>query len=224
VSGDSPFLFIGDLTVGGIWNTGTLQIENSRITDSAGDVTGGIVNEGILRIHNTVIADNLGTNWSGGVLNHATLEMTNTSLLRNQVNDGAAGAIANLGTLSVKRTLFAENQGGVLGGGFAGGIFNFPDGTLEVTQSSFARNESIFGAGGIENEGELTVKSSLFFGNSGNRGGGISTTGPLTIENSVITANTATSGGGIFVEPPGTLTRKNTIVTGNTPDDIFPVQ
>jgi predicted outer membrane repeat protein len=245
VSGNRDCCGFGVLGVGAIWNTGVLEINNSMLSDNLGVANGGIANEGTLRIHNTIVADNGGTDHGGGVINLATLEITNSSFLRNFVGDGSGGAIRNLGTLTVKRSLFAENQAAIHGGG----IVN--QGTLNVDQSTFSHNVSgpFPGGGGIYSSGALTVADSTFSGNFGREGGGmlieadsfasvrgstfsengassgggIFTAGSLDIRDSIITHNTAfLDGGGIYVDTSGTLTLKNTIVTENTPDDIFP--
>jgi hypothetical protein len=210
-------------TCGSIWNTGTLTIHESEISDNVGNYCGGVVNEGALTIHNTIVADNSGTDIGGGLVNTGALEIAHSTFLRNLTRDGVGGAITNVGTLTIKRSLIAENVA-VFGGG---GIFN--TGTLNVDRSAFADNAAAGPGegGGISNWGVLTVHGSTFSGNhAGFEGGGIFTAGPLTITKSTITQNTASAGGGIFVCVDffcqGTLSLKKTDVTENTPDDIFP--
>jgi hypothetical protein len=214
---------------GGIWNTGTLTIQDSVISNNLGDDAGGVKNEGTLTIHNAILAENsAGYGHGGGILNSGTLRINDSTFSHNTAGDGIGGGILNFGTLTVKRSLFAENQAGVYGGG----IVNM--GTLDVDQSTFSQNLGAgyrFGGGGIHNESVATVKNSTFSGNVGTLGGGIFTAGPLAIRDSIITSNTAGAGGGIYVciegDPNvvgcrGTLILRDTIVTDNTPDDIFP--
>ena len=86
------------------------------------------------------------------------------------------------------------------GNGYAGGILN--DGTLTLSSSTLSGNSG-FVAGGIFNDGTLTLSSSTLSGNSaaGNSpagGGGICNVGTLTVINSTFSGNSAGYGGGIF--------------------------
>jgi hypothetical protein len=205
-----------DRTVGGIWNTGTLQIDNSRISDNFGTANGGIANEGTLRIHNTIIADNVSTDFGGGILNLATIEITNSSFLRNSVGDGFGGAILNSGTLTVKRSLFAENEAAHSGGGIA----NF--GTLDVRHSRFAQNIGGFGSGGGiysgggSGGGALAVNESTFSGNRSGTGGGgmfVQSDSGASVRKSTFSNNAAMFGGGIF--NAAALTVKDSTIAEN---------
>ena len=75
----------------------------------------------------------------------------------------------------------------------------------------------------VGNSGTLTIQNSEFSGNSAGFGGGIANSGTLAVYNSSITQNTASQdGGGIYTCCGGTLELENTVVTGNTPNDIVP--
>jgi predicted outer membrane repeat protein len=231
VSANWSFFFWG---TAGIWNTGFMTIVQSEISDNVGGYAGSVANEGTLTIRDTTVADNWATEQGAGINNKfgGILEIVNTAFVRNQSGDNSGGAILNAGVLTVKRSLFAEN---VSWSGSGGAIDNH--GTLTVNDSMFAGNEAHHNGGGgaIQNWGALTVTGSTFSGNvAATYGGGIFTAGALTIKGSIITHNTAfAGGGGIYLctegDPNsfgchGTLTLKDTIVTENTPDDIFPTQ
>ena len=98
--------------------------------------------------------------------------------------------------------------------GGAGGILN--DGTLTVDQCVITKNTAPGSdqGGGIFNLGSLTITNSVVSNNSAGVGGGIGTTGTLVVKNSTINANSATYGGGInsFY---GQLTLTNCVVSGN---------
>jgi hypothetical protein len=94
-----------------------------------------------------------------------------------------------------------------------GGILNFNDGTLTVTNSTLAGNTAL-GGGGIANLGTLTVTNSTVADNTAQNGGGIANLGTLTVTNSTLAGNTALGGGGIYND--GTLTIQNTIVATST--------
>jgi hypothetical protein len=76
--------------------------------------------------------------------------------------------------------------------GIAGGIVN--DGTLSISNVQVSGNARSFSGGGIENTGNLTVTDSTISGNCEEGpmgGGGIFNSGALTIENSTISGNMA---------------------------------
>jgi CSLREA domain-containing protein len=140
------------------------------------------------------------------------------------------GAIAGLGTLTLRRCLVANNQ--AAGGG--GGIFW--RGTLTVDQCTIAGNRatgsggtsSFAGGGGIfAFLGPATITNSTLTGNTtaaGGLGGGgalLFFTIPVSLVNDTIEGNQAPQGegGGLLVAAPGTLA--NTIVAGNQGGDCF---
>ena len=191
-----------ELSGGGVYNKGTLTVYNSTFSGNhAGDLSpgGGIANEGTLTVHNSTFSGN-------GSLD-------------------AGGGIVNKGTVTVHNSIFSGNSAGF--GGSGGGIFN--EGTLTVHNSTFSSNVSEAG-GGILNAGTLSINNSLIAGNTAvgssdgeGLGGGIYNTATLTVNNSTITRNIAgQDGGGIYTCCGGTVTFKNTSVTGNTPNDIVP--
>ena len=92
-----------------------------------------------------------------------------------------------------------------------GGILVEYDGTLTITNSTFAGNTATSG-GGIYNNGSLTVSGSTI---EGNTGGAISNNGSLTVSGSTIEGNT---GGGISNN--GSFTVTGTTIEGNTGSGI----
>ena len=133
------------------------------------------------------------------------------------VNGGGANTvfIVDTGvTASISRLTIANGHGGS-----GGGILN--NGTLTVTNTTFAGNVAPNSGGGIfNNGGTLHVTNSTFSGNSapGNDGGGIVNFGgggTVTVTNSTFTGNSAARGGGIQ-NLGSTVTLTNTIVAGNS--------
>ena len=167
----------GNLAVNG--NTTFRVFENfaSNITISGFTITNGFA------------ADN---NGGGGILNHAGLTLTESS-----VSDSA--------------TPHGNNQQG-------GGIFNDAGATLTVTGSTLTGNRAGCVGGGIySSNAQLTVINSTLTGNGA--GGGIGTMcsgsgggifysggGSVTVTNSVISGNGAGSGGGLGSFLPGGTT------------------
>jgi hypothetical protein len=98
----------------------------------------------------------------------------------------------------------------------AGGIIN--DGTLTLSGDVVSGNAVApvsYGGGGITNDGTLTISGTTISGNTGLSGGGIYNDGPLTITDSTLSGNTAREdGGGLDSFADVSLTR--CVVSGNT--------
>ena len=103
-------------------------------------------------------------------------------------------------TATISGLTVADGSYAVSYGFGAGGILNQGTLTLSddvVTGNSVAAGAS--GAGGIGNFGALTIAGSSISRNTGNLGGGIYNEGSLSVTDSTISGNTSTgSGGGIF--------------------------
>jgi hypothetical protein len=156
---------------------------------------------------------------SAPVLGAAVRNSGVTSLQDSLVRDSrtnARGAISNVGTLFVSRTIIADNDGGHEGGG----IYN--EGDAIVENSSIVRNGSADG-GGILNHGSLIVKNSAIIFNSTdccNPGGGIlNLGGSVEIVNSTIAENVAGGafghGGGGIANIGGDLSVTNSTIREN---------
>ncbi len=219
----------------------------SGITIEGGNATnGGGINDnsngapdtgGTLTVNSTTFTGNNASESGGGISNNGMLTVTNSTFTGNNASEGGGG-IYNGGytTVTVTNSTFANNNGGDGGGDEGGGIFNNMYGYLTVTNSTFTNNFAGGIGGGIfcntgngSGFGTLTIVNSTFTDNTASEGGGIWTNGPLTVVNSTFTDNTAFASnsdvcGGI-VNNSGELTVTNTIVAGNTGNDIDgPVQ
>jgi len=93
-----------------------------------------------------------------------------------------------------------------------GGIYN--NGTLTVTNSTFSGNFAIYFGGAISSDGTLTVTNSTFSGNSAIYFGGAIFGGTLTVTSSTFSGNSATYGGGAISS--GMLTVTNSTFSGNS--------
>jgi hypothetical protein len=137
----------------------------------------------------------------GGILNGATLTITNSTLSGNSASN-AGGGIFNSGTtLTITNCTLSGNSGGDSGGG---GIFNYSGTTLTITNSTLSGNSAGVGAAGV--------------------GGGILTSGTtLTITNSTLSGNSTTYNNGGGIANVGTTVEiGNTILkTGALGENIF---
>jgi len=171
-------------------------------------------------ITNGFAADN---NGGGGILNHAGLTLTDSSVNNSTTpfgsNQQGGGIFNDVGaTLTVTGSTITGNHAGCAGGG----IYS-SNAQLTVTNSTISGNGvgsllACFGTGGgiSSSGGTLTVTNSTISGNGGGLGGGgISSDGVVTVSNSTISANIgACSGGGISFGN-GQLTVINSTISGN---------
>jgi hypothetical protein len=218
----SPFLSF----VGGIHNEGTLTVKHITFSDNFGQA-GAIANFGTLTVNNSTFSRSDGFDGTGGIHNEGTLTINNSTFSDNH-GFFRGGGIFSLGTLTIKNSTFSGNLS-ISGGGLSTYTGSF----ASVTDSKFSGNFGSEG-GGISNYGTLKVANSRVSDNFSGHGGGIFNAGTLALDNSTITHNTADLGGGIYIcvegqiseetfgPCHGVLSLKHTIVTENTPDNIFP--
>ena len=96
-----------------------------------------------------------------------------------------------------------------------GGILN--GGKLTIKDSVFSGNSADRNGGAINNIGNLTVIDSVLMGNSaGESGGGIYSLGPITVTNSVLADNSAESSGGGIESTFSVIKVTGTTLDGNT--------
>jgi CSLREA domain-containing protein len=207
--------YIAPLTGGGINNYGNLTISNCSFSGNRGDQGGAIHNKGSLTVSGCSFTNNTAIE-GGAILNDVegiaavalSTFINNTTTIKGDLG-GGAGAVANVGALSVVDSIFDNNfaQGGggalvnsLLGSahvqgstfmsnstpGFGGAIYNY-SGSLEITNSTFSFNSA--GLGAAINAGNKDPYTGMTEGDS-----------TLAIQNSTFFGNTAeTVAGGLHV-------------------------
>ena len=227
---------------GGIYNEGTLQVQNGSSVGGAGagnQVTGG-VGGGIYNAHGgtatvdaSSVSSNTAASYGGGICNVGALIVQNGSTVGkagagNQASSDGGGGIAN-GSYAVA-TVDASAVSANTAGDDGGGIWN--QGTLHVQNGSAvggagAANQATLDGGGIFNGdgGTVTVDGSVVSANTaGDGGGGIYTAGTLMVQNGSTIGgagapNQATAyGGGIF--NAGTTTVMGSRILYNTATNL----
>ena len=195
-----------------------LTIENGFETTG-----GGIYDNGTLTVNNSTLSGNSASSSSGNVFGGgiyvaagATATVSNSTLsgnVANLVNAGGGGAIANLGTLTVSKSTFSSNS---TAGGWGGGIYN--GATATIINSTFSNNSAVISGqnggqgGGVFDGGTMTLVNDTFSGNSANQaqgGGGAiwEKSGILTMKGTIL-ANSP-SGGNCAIYFMGTTATSN---------------
>jgi hypothetical protein len=204
---------------GGIYNAGTLAVQDSSLSGNSAAYGGGILNDGTLTVSDSSLSGN-SAGEGGGIYNHQGMLTVHNNTLSNNSATNIAGGICNYyGTLTVHNSTLSDNSANNDGGG----VFNFA-GTLTVQDSSLSGNSASEGGGIYNYYGTLTMQNSSLSGNSANYGGGISSYTPsgtsaappkTIITNSTLSGNTASwGGGGVFIND-GSIDAANVLFAGN---------
>ena len=186
---------------GGVYNTGTLTVNNSVIT---GNVARG---HGCFPFPDRCIPYEL-YGFGGGIYNTGTLTINRTTIAANEsfgLKVAGGGGIYNLGKLTISASTLSGNDAyeaytcsGCTSEG--GGIDNV-GGTTEINNSTLAGNLTFLHrayqleGGGIVSSGILSIHNSTV---SGNLGGIV---GAVTLQNSIVANNVS---GGINCNGPVT--------------------
>ena len=222
----------GQSTTSRVFNVGNFAVSIHGLKITGGFVTGtggGILNAGSLSLTNVAVDQNRATSFGGGIRSTNTLLIRNSTITANTSTASTSGGISFAGTnLLISRSAIRGNSSSGNGGG--ANISASVSATIE--NSTISGNTAGAASGGLFlNRG--TINNSTISGNTANGslategGGGIriqAGANSVSITSSTITNNSApnTAAGsrsGIWHET-GTLTLQNTIVAGNTTQDI----
>jgi len=151
----------GSVFYAGLRNYGTASIKDSVIS---GNSEGGVFNRGTLTIDNSSISDNQVPQFyyyaAGGVTNRGTLTIKNSTISGNGSRYG--GGIVNYNTLTIENSTISGNTAPFSGGG----IIN--RGTATIQNSTISGNtasQSPSSGGGVVNYGSVTFSHTLIAGN-----------------------------------------------------------
>jgi hypothetical protein len=111
----------------------TVSISDLTITNGVVNEGGGIWNQGSLTLNNATISGNGGGVGGGGIYNRGTLTLNNATVSRNGARDGGGIYNALGGSLTLNYATVSDNTSAsydLLGGGLGGGVYN--GGTLTL--------------------------------------------------------------------------------------------
>ncbi|NEQ76159.1 MAG: DUF4347 domain-containing protein [Okeania sp. SIO2C9] len=198
---------------GGIYNSGTVSINNTTINGNSvyqgsnifsQPLGGGIYNTGTVSINNSTISGNYASIQGGGIKNSGTATINDSNISGNFASfDG--GGIGNSGTASINDSNISSNSGG--------GIYN--SGAISINNSTVSNSEDFISGGGINNKGTATINNTTISSNSAYNGGGILNDGTASINDSNISSNSSNYlGGGILNF--GQAIINNSTISGNS--------
>ena len=232
-----PFVYPASGGGGGIYNYGTLTVQNCTVSGNSATLSngasgggGGIYNAGTLTVidsmfsHNSTISGSGGSVSGGGAIyNSATLTVVGSAFVDNSAG-GSGGAIYNVpigspAGLTIRDSTFSNNKAG----GEGGAIYTYGD-PVVVSHCQFAGNSAIYDTGGgIFSYSALEVTQSTFSGNTSFEGAGIMNFAgaSLTVSDSTFSGNTSVNlngheGGGAGITNEGYAAITNSTISGNT--------
>lgn len=226
-------------------------ITNSRVHTNVAQLGGGLWVFGRMSVISTSLAANIasfnggGIEAIGGPMTTTLIVADDSSLTRNQANNGVGGGIRAVGPvkLVMRDIMLAENFAGFDGGGLhtdvmipieivqlnlVGNFAGLDGGGWWLRSPHFGmwdvrldRNMAIGGNGGglALMDSNLTLSRTVFLSNTTNgHGGGMWVQGSVSLTHRVdITANVAgLNGGGIHLEPGATAVVSGTRMAANT--------
>lgn len=207
----------GDGSVFTIGSDADVILSDMTITGGSAAYGGGIYNEGSLILNDVSVTDNTATEFGGGVFNIGT--DAELIVIGSTISDNSAyysgGGVYNEGTTTIVDSTISGNSAEE---GYGGGVYN--RGTATITDSTISDNSAFSGAG-VEHRGtSTTITDSTISGNSADYGGGgifASDTGAVTVTGSTISGNSAEyEGGGVYNEGGVDLTVADSTITGNS--------
>ena len=206
------------LVGGGIYNSGTLTLNNSIVSANTANYGGGISNgggistlTGTLTINDSMIIGNSSGD-GGGIYNTGILTINNSTVSANTADSG--GGIHNsccnpffIQILILNNSTISNNTANR-----GGGIIN--GGTAIVNNSTVSNNSATSNGGGIDSDygGTLILNNSSVVGNYAGIGGGVTNYSNLAMQNSILANNIAIVG----PECSGTINSSDHNIIGNT--------
>jgi uncharacterized repeat protein (TIGR01451 family) len=189
-----------EITSGNTAEISGVTIRHGRATVDFGTAGafdgGGIFNNGTLTVNNSTISQNIADRQGGGIENDGTLVVTDSTISQNSANNGDGGAIhIQNGDVTVAGSTLSQNFASDQGGG----ILAF-GATLTITNSTISQNSANFDGGGVNNyRGTTVVTNSTLTGNradadgvGGGTGGGLWTNSfnpTSTLFNTIVAGN-----------------------------------
>jgi hypothetical protein len=208
---------------GGIYNNGTLTVDDCVISGNTAQFGGAIANNGSVTVTGSAIKNNT-ADYGAGVSNNAgaVLNLCGSTITNNSATlaFGFGGGINNLGTATITGSVVNNNSAWIGGGIYSGDVFG--PAALTITNSVVSNNSGPGNGGGLDLQSfsssvsstEATITDSTFTNNTTGAGslgvgGAICTDGAvnLTISGSLFQSNAAVTsfqygnsqGGAIFM-------------------------
>jgi CSLREA domain-containing protein len=196
----------------GLFNQGTVELDDSTVSGNSGRNYGGIYSNGTLTLNNSMVSGNSATNGSGGgiVQYDGATTLNNSTVSGNSATNGSGGGIYCLrGTVTINSSTVSGNASTGAGGGISSGACR----KLTLNNSTVSGNVAQNATGGGVYASVLAgyVFSLTSSTVSGNNGGAVFVTGP---GNANLTNSTVVSVSGPAFAVASTATLRNATIFG----------
>ncbi|MCA9068031.1 MAG: hypothetical protein KDA84_03875, partial [Planctomycetaceae bacterium] len=163
------------------------------------------------------ISDSHATQQGGGAFSDGVTLLRNSRFISNTALSHGGGFAADNVNVTALNTTFQKNDSR----GFGGGLHSLT-GTMTVRDSVFEGNSTHSGGGALDTPGNIVISSTLFTGNtSDSYGGAINASAALVITNSTLSGNTADrSGGAIYTVGSAKITNSTIVYNRANNDQI----
>lgn len=203
---------------GGILNSGgSIILSGVVVSRSTAAGGAGIYNTGRLTVEGSRIEENIASAGDGGGINSSAgsvVSLNSSAITGNIAGRDGAGIYAE-GSLTIEATKVIGNMANAtIGDG--GGIFVTETGLAALTDATVRDNVTRGSGGGVFSVGQLRVTDAVVTDNAaqnGNGGGIFVAGGVASLEGTTINANAASLGGGVFSS--GTLTLSASEIRNN---------
>jgi hypothetical protein len=153
---------------GGLWNSGALALEESRVSENTADWGGGIYSRGVSTLTRSSVSGNAAGFDGGGLLNFETMSLIDSTVSDNDSGQSGGGIANEAGVVQVTSSTLSANTAAAAGGS----LFNPAGAAADLLNTTVSGNTADTG-GGIYNGGELTLASSTMAGNAAATAGAI---------------------------------------------------
>ncbi|MDR3577870.1 MAG: choice-of-anchor Q domain-containing protein [Anaerolineaceae bacterium] len=183
---------LGSQGGGGVYNSYSLTITNSLITNNSAGIGGGILNQ-----------DGLTT------LDYSTVSNNTVTPAGKCLDADGGGIFVYDGGIKIDHSSFTGNSGGE-GGAIRQENNDVSNGNMSVSNSLFYNNTAVYGGGAISLNAntDVTISNSTFYHNKASTGGAIFTYTTINLRNSTVFENTASLYGGGIVNVESAYTEK----------------
>jgi CSLREA domain-containing protein len=155
---------------GGIWNLGSLTLENSTVSHNIGGDGGGIMNNGTLVLIDSTVSHNTATNAvGGGIYSVGDLILERATVSDNESELGGGIFSGGAGSALTRTRLTNSTVSGNRARSHGGGIFSRRPTELDLRNATIANNVaegSEFGGGGIYSETQVFASNTILAGNT----------------------------------------------------------
>ena len=208
---------------GAIDSSGNVTVSGSVFTGNTAKLEGGAIRafDGDVAVTQSTFDGNTATDNDGGAIGTSggDIDVTYSTFTTNTAGSDGGAIGTSGGDIDVTYSIFTTNTADR-----HGGVIRTSSGNVTVANSTFASNTAGTDGGAVyTNTGTVSATNSTFTGNSATGDGGairVDFVGNAYLNFVTVSENTTSGGSSLAVHSSGSAVVKNSIVYGNTGDDV----